>query len=72
MSGVTTYRVDGMTCEGCARAVTIAVRKQVPDAFVEVDVLAGFVRVDAEASADAVRRAVERAGFTWRGVASFP
>ena len=45
MTGVTTYRVQGMTCEGCARAVTVAVRKQVPGAFVEVDVFSGFVRV---------------------------
>ncbi|MBK8210919.1 MAG: heavy-metal-associated domain-containing protein [Rhodospirillales bacterium] len=68
MSDVTTYRVEGMTCEGCARAVTAAIRKQVPDAFIEVDVLTGFVRVGREADEAAVRRAVERAGFTWGGI----
>lgn len=68
MSDVTTYRVEGMTCEGCARAVTAAIRKQVPDAFVEVDVFTGSVRVGPEADEGAVRRAVERAGFTWGGI----
>ncbi|HYN38930.1 MAG TPA: heavy-metal-associated domain-containing protein [Rhodospirillales bacterium] len=70
MDGMRTYRVEGMTCEGCARAVTAAIRKQVPDAFVEVDVVAGCVRVGDEANEDAVRRAVERAGFTWHGAAA--
>jgi copper chaperone len=69
MSSVTTYRVDGMSCEGCARAVTAAVRKQAPDAFVEVDVSMGMVRVGGEAGESKVREAVERAGFTWVGIA---
>ena len=70
MSNVKTYRVEGMTCEGCARAVTAAVRKQVPDAFVEVDVTMGMVRVGADAGENEVRQAVERAGFTWGGLAA--
>ena len=72
MSSVTTYRVDGMTCEGCARAISTAIRKQVPDAFVEVDVFTGVVRVGANAEAGTVRQAIERAGFTWVGVATTP
>lgn len=70
MSNVKTYRVEGMSCEGCARAVTAAVRKQVPDAFVEVDVSMGMVRVGADAGESEVRQAVERAGFTWGGLAA--
>lgn len=70
MSNVKTYRVEGMTCEGCARAVTVAVRKQVPNAFVEVDVTMGMVRVGANAGENEVRQAVERAGFTWGGLAA--
>lgn len=70
MSSVKTYRVDGMTCEGCARAVTGAIRKQVPDAFVEVDVSMGTVRVGGNAGENEVRQAVERAGFTWGGLAA--
>lgn len=69
MGNVTTYRVDGMTCEGCARAVTAAVRKRAPDAFVEVDVSMGMVRVGGEAGENTVREAIERAGFTWVGAA---
>jgi copper chaperone len=70
MNEVMTYHVEGMTCEGCARAVTAAVRKLTPDAFVEVDLLAGCVRVGGGADEATVRRAVERAGFTWRGAAA--
>lgn len=70
MSSVKTYRVDGMTCEGCARAVTAAIRKQRPDAFVEVDVSMGTVRVDGSAGESDVRQAIERAGFTWGGAAT--
>ena len=70
MSSVKTYRVEGMSCEGCARAVTAAVRKQVPDAYVEVDVSTGMVRVGANAGENDVRQAIERAGFTWRGLAA--
>jgi hypothetical protein len=41
----------------------------VPDIFVEVDVSMGTVRVGGEARENAVREAVERAGFTWVGAA---
>ena len=70
MTGVKTYRVEGMTCEGCARAVTAAVRKLAPDAFLEIDVNGGLVRVGGDTGEETVRRAVERAGFTWRGAAA--
>lgn len=70
MGAVKSYRVDGMSCEGCARSVTAAIRKLAPDAAVEVDVSGGVVRVGGQADEDLVHRAVERAGFTWRGAAA--
>ncbi len=58
-----TYKVDGMTCGGCARSVTNAILKQAPDARVAVDLEAGTVSVEGGVPAETVRRAVEAAGF---------
>ena len=60
------YRVTGMTCGGCVRAVTSALRAQAPDAGVEVDLPNGLVRV-AGVDEAGVRRAVEEAGFDFAG-----
>lgn len=70
MSELKSYRVDGMSCEGCARSVTAAIRKLAPGAAVEVDVGGGVVRVGGETGEELVHQAVERAGFTWRGEAA--
>lgn len=64
MSG--TYKVDGMTCGGCARSVTNAIGKLAPDAKVAVDLPAGVVTVDG-ADAETVKTAVEGAGFDFGG-----
>ncbi|HEX6980063.1 MAG TPA: heavy metal-associated domain-containing protein [Alphaproteobacteria bacterium] len=60
------YRVKGMTCDGCARAVTNAIKQRVPEAEVAVDLVAGQVRVG-NASPDIVKAAVEDAGFEFAG-----
>lgn len=65
----TIYRVDGMTCEGCARAVTNAIRAVAPGAEVAVDLGRGLVTVAGAAGVEAVRGAVETAGFGFGGVA---
>ena len=70
MSELKSYRIDGMSCEGCARSVTAAIRKLAPGTAVEVDVSGGVVRVGGEAGEELVHQAVERAGFTWRGAAA--
>lgn len=59
-----TYRVGGMTCSGCASAVAHAIRRLDPKAAVSVDLAGGKVSVDSKLAGDAVRRAVEAAGFT--------
>ena len=64
-----TYRVTGMTCDGCVRAVTRAVTRAAPQAKVAVDLESGRVTVDGEATPDAVKRAVEDAGFGFAGPA---
>jgi copper chaperone len=63
------YRVDGMTCEHCARAVTRAIEAAVPGARVAVDLAAHRVSVTADATPDAIRRAVETAGYGFGGEA---
>jgi copper chaperone len=63
-----TYRVEGMTCEGCARSVTRAIQRRVPGTAVAVDLAAGRVTVTgAAADGAAVAAAVNDAGFTFAG-----
>lgn len=62
-----TYQVEGMTCGHCARSVTeeITALEEVRD--VRVDLVAGgvsTVTVDGAAAPEAVRAAVEAAGYT--------
>ena len=57
-----TLSVDGMTCQGCARAVTNALARVVTGP-VEVDLDRKEVRVPDGSDMAAVARAVEEAGF---------
>ena len=66
---MSTYRVDGMTCQGCANAVANAIKATQPKAEVKVDLTAKTVSVEGAIAADAVRAAVEGAGFTFAGKA---
>lgn len=67
MSDLRIYRVDGMACEGCVRAITIAIRRSDTSAFVHVDVRGGTVSVAGAVTDDQVRQAIERAGYAYRG-----
>jgi copper chaperone len=62
------YRVGGMTCAHCVAAVTDAIERAAPGVKVAVDLAAGKVSVDGTLAADAVRRAVEGAGYRLDGV----
>ncbi len=66
---MSTYRVDGMTCQGCANAVTNAIKTSAPKAAVKVDLAAKTVAVDDAVAAETVRAAVQGAGFTYVGKA---
>lgn len=62
-----TYEVDGMTCGGCANTLRNAITAEIPTASVVVDL--GKARVTVEPADDeAIQRAVEVAGFNYRGV----
>lgn len=63
-----TYSVLGMTCGGCAKSVTNAIVGAAPGASVEVDLDAKAVTVEG-ANEDAVKQAVEDAGFEFAGKA---
>ena len=63
-----TYKVDGMTCGGCAASVQKAIVAAVPGAVVSIDLPTARVTVEAGAVEDtAVRKAVEDAGFDFAG-----
>ena len=60
--------VDGMTCEGCAAAVTRAIRRLDPAAEVDVDLEHDRVRVVTFAQAVDIAQAVDRAGYQARAM----
>ncbi|KQP58187.1 heavy metal transporter [Methylobacterium sp. Leaf399] len=57
-------RVEGMTCDGCAAAVTRAIRRLDPQADVAVDRDHGRVAVTTLARADGIAEALTLAGYT--------
>lgn len=62
-----TYRVRGMTCQGCANAVTNAIKAVAPLAVVTVDLDAKTVTIDGFADDAAIETAIENAGFEYGG-----
>jgi copper chaperone CopZ len=59
------YTVAGMTCAHCAAAVTAEVSRLTRVRHVEIDLVTGRVRVDADRPLDVeqVRAAVDEAGY---------
>ncbi len=67
-----TYEVRGMSCGGCVSAVTRALEAALPGARVHVSLDGGTATVRGEHDEEAVRRAVEAAGFDFGGRADAP
>ncbi|MFM2044836.1 MAG: hypothetical protein RLY86_3412 [Pseudomonadota bacterium] len=65
----TRYRIDGMTCQGCANAVSRAVEGTGHGVRALVDLGAATVHVEGPVTEAQVRTAVEDAGFTFFGSA---
>lgn len=61
------YSVKGMTCGGCAGAVTRAIQALGQDLVVRVSVEDARATVEGAHEEGAVRRAVEDAGFEFGG-----
>ncbi|APT32940.1 MULTISPECIES: heavy-metal-associated domain-containing protein [Methylobacterium] len=57
-------RVEGMTCDGCAAAVTRTVKRIDPAADVQVDRDAGRVAIRTGAQALTLAEALTKAGYT--------
>ena len=56
--------IPDMTCGGCARGVTAAIKSVDPGAELVIDIDSHKVQVKTSASAEAVKAAVVDAGFT--------
>lgn len=57
-------QVEGMTCGGCVKSVTRSVQSVDSHAKVDVDLPGKRVRVDTQASLDAVKSAISDAGYS--------
>ncbi len=66
---MTQYRVNGMTCQGCANAVSNAIKAAAPAAQVKVDLAAKTVTVEGQVAAATVAAAIKAAGFEFAGAA---
>ena len=63
------YKVQGMTCQGCVASVTRALEGALGGAEIEVDRQEGLARVRGEHQPAAVQQAIENAGFDYGGPA---
>jgi copper chaperone len=66
---MTTFSVTGMSCGHCVSAVTRAVQQVDAGANVQVDLDKQTVAVTSSASIDAVKAAIEQAGYPVKAVA---
>ena len=58
------FRVPDMTCSGCIRAITNAVKDADPTAVVAADLDTQLVHIDSALAADVLTAALRDAGFT--------
>ncbi|WP_233800524.1 heavy-metal-associated domain-containing protein [Paraburkholderia sp. HP33-1] len=56
--------VEGMSCEHCVAAVTNAIREHDAAAQIHVDLATGRVVVDSTQTVDALKGAIDEAGYT--------
>ncbi|GJH11667.1 heavy-metal-associated domain-containing protein [Caballeronia novacaledonica] len=67
---MTEFEVQGMSCQHCVAAVTRSIQEIDPQAQVRVDLERGTVAVESGKSNDALKEAIDEAGYTVVGVAS--
>ncbi|WP_042883579.1 heavy-metal-associated domain-containing protein [Cupriavidus necator] len=63
------FQVEGMSCNHCVGAITRAVQAVDPGAKVSADVSTQAVRVESGADTQALRQAIEEAGYPVKSVA---
>lgn len=66
---MTTFSVEGMSCGHCVAAVARAVQQVDANANVQVDLSKQTVAVTSSAATDAVKAAIEQAGYPVKAVA---
>jgi copper chaperone len=69
-TAMTEFEVQGMSCQHCVAAVTRSIHEIDPQAQVKVDLARGKVAVESTQSADALKEAIDEAGYTVLGAAS--
>jgi copper chaperone len=69
-TGMTEFEVQGMSCQHCVAAVTRSIQEIDPEARVQVDLERGKVAVESTQTNDALKDAIDDAGYTVVGVAS--
>ena len=57
------FRIENMTCGGCARGVTATIQDIDPNAKVDVDLATKIVTVESSESVDKITEALEEDGF---------
>lgn len=57
------FKVSGMSCGHCVRAITQAIQMLDQAAKVEVDLAAGLVRVEGSLNAEQVQAAIREEGY---------
>jgi copper chaperone len=62
-----TYKIAGMSCQGCVSSVTRALTAALPNTKIEVDLDGGLAQVEGAHEPKAVQQAVEDAGFDFLG-----
>ncbi len=58
-----TYGIKGMTCEGCVKSVTNALKAVLGDTPFEVSLAENCVKVQGDHDSAKVKQAIEDAGF---------
>lgn len=57
------FKVSGMSCGHCVRAITQAIQMLDQAAKVEVDLAAGLVRVEGSLNAEQIQAAIREEGY---------
>jgi len=57
------FKVEGMSCQHCVAAVTRAIREKDGSAQVQIDLASGRVSIESTQPADALRTAIDDAGY---------
>jgi len=61
---MTEFKVTGMSCQHCVKAVTNSIQALDAQARVEVDLAAGRVKIESKQDAAALKAAIDEAGYT--------